>query len=618
MRRQLLWLVPLAGSAVLLINVIPSAGWQTDLKSRYLPLVRGLAFDGSGAIFAAGSQQGSFAVAKFATATGELLWRERLGKCCGAHGIVADSAGDVIAIGRLVVGNPNDAGVTVATVVKFKNATGDIVWRHDIPAFGGSALALDSGGNVVGVGTTPEELVIKLVAFKLSGSTGTEIWRQEFTGTAGWARGNAIAVDPADAVVVAGALGNTTTDEDAVVLKLDATTGAETWRYEIGGTSTNARDTSLGVAVDAAGDVITSGEIDNTGTGYDWFVAKLSGATGAEDWRHELDGANWGDGTHGGIAIDSTGDVVAAGLLRNVSGGDYSVVKIDGTTGSELWRYQITGTASLGEAVNVAVNPAGDVFAVGDLNNAVTEGDVTVVSLSGASGSELWRREFSGRRGAATPDGASFAAGTPAEAIAVDSDGSVVVGVTMNNGKRPGDRHFTVAKLTGASGDDAIAGDRFSFTDPGIPALRKIKFASKFGIGMSAENATDPRDGGAVLEIRNPTSGETTALSLPASNWTAPGTPAGLRGYKYLDPSGASPCRLVLIKPNRRLKLSCSGDQIGFSLDEASQGSLVVRLTTGSGPTARRYCTVFGGIVQDAPGSFVARDADAPIDCPFP
>jgi len=42
--------------------------------------------------------------------------------------------------------------------------------------------------------------------------------------------------------------------------------------------------------VDAAGDVIAAGELQNTGTGIDFAVVKLSGSTGTEIWRRLING----------------------------------------------------------------------------------------------------------------------------------------------------------------------------------------------------------------------------------------------------------------------------------------------------------------------------------------
>lgn len=136
--------------------------------------------------------------------------------------------------------------------------------------------------------------------------------------------------------------------------------------------------------------------------------------------------------------------------------------------------------------------------------------------------------------------------------------------------------------------------------------------------GMVVPSPSDPAApsaGGAVLEIVNPTTGERDAFTLPAANWKGLGNPAGSKGYRYADSAGAAgPCKTVVIQNGKRLRARCQGAGIDFSLDEAAQGGLGVKLTIGNGD---RYCMAFGGIIsKDEPGTFKAADAPAPAACP--
>jgi hypothetical protein len=66
------------------------------------------------------------------------------------------------------------------------------------------------------------------------------------------------------------------------------------------------------------------------------------------------------------------------------------------------------------------------------------------------------------------------------------------------------------------------------------------------------------------------------------------------------------------------LKAACRATMqpIPYSLDEPSQGSMAVQVTTGT----TTYCTRFGGVVTDsgATGKFLAKDAAPPSTCPVP
>ena len=113
----------------------------------------------------------------------------------------------------------------------------------------------------------------------------------------------------------------------------------------------------------------------------------------------------------------------------------------------------------------------------------------------------------------------------------------------------------------------------------------------------------------------NPATGEQATLPLPESGWTALGSPPGSSGYRYSDRHHLfGPCSQAIVTAHRTM-VRCSGPGIPFSLDEPSQGSLGVRVNTGSGALSR--CVLFGGdIKRDSPGSFLAETAHAPSSCP--
>ena len=113
---------------------------------------------------------------------------------------------------------------------------------------------------------------------------------------------------------------------------------------------------------------------------------------GAEAWAWQTSLSGTGSGAFYAAAVDSAGNVIAAGA----TGGDFTVVKLDGATGTELWRQTIKGASSGSNfAQAVAVDEAGNVVAAGSLTVlAVGETRIhawTVIKFDGASGTELWR-----------------------------------------------------------------------------------------------------------------------------------------------------------------------------------------------------------------------------------
>ncbi len=70
---------------------------------------------------------------------------------------------------------------------------------------------------------------------------------------------------------------------------------------------------------------------------------------------------------------------------------DFTVVKLAGATGAELWRKVTRGTASnsANDALTVVVDGAGDVVAAGFLTNTDTNSDFTVIKVRGTDGSDF-------------------------------------------------------------------------------------------------------------------------------------------------------------------------------------------------------------------------------------
>ena len=217
-------------------------------------------------------------------------------------------------------------------------------------------------------------------------------WQTEINGTANSTdRVLSVAVDAGGNVIAGGFIVNSGTGRDFAVVKLDGASGAELWRTEIAGTG-DFSDVVSSVAVDGAGNAIAGGRLSNSGTFDDIMVVKLDGASGAELWRAEIIGTANGADNVSSVAVDAGGDVIAGGFISN-SGtgfGDFAVVKLDGANGAELWRTGIDGTANFDDQVrSVAVDAGGNVIAGGVIRNSETGADFAVVKLDGADGSEL-------------------------------------------------------------------------------------------------------------------------------------------------------------------------------------------------------------------------------------
>jgi hypothetical protein len=274
-------------------------------------------------------------------------------------------------------------------------------------------------------------------------------WQTTINGTANrLAQAHAVAVDGAGDVLAAGLTANRGSFTDFTVVKLGGTNGAEQWRAVLTGTQNRRDDQASAVAVDAAGDVVAAGWTSNAGSGLDFTVVKLAGASGTEHWRYVFNGPANGDDQAYAVAVDGAGDVLAAGATQTPgTSTDFTVVKLAGSSGTELWHTILNGPAnSFDEAHAVAVDAAGDVVAAGLISHSSAQVDSFVIKLAGASGAEQWRAVLTG-----TAEGDD-----QASAVTIDAAGDVVAaGKTSNTGTRflP-HTDFTVIKRRGTDGGD--------------------------------------------------------------------------------------------------------------------------------------------------------------------
>jgi cysteine-rich repeat protein len=290
-----------------------------------------------------------------------------------------------------------------------------------------------------------------MAVYKLAGTTGDVRWSvSDLAGDApgGHDQAWAVALSGED-VIVAGVTENSVTSLDFTVIKLsDSGNGSEDWRYRL------PSGTAYSVAVDASGDVIAGGTAYNSLTSsHDFTVVKINGSTGGQIWRTQIDGSANGPEEAFAVAVDGNENVIAAGTTQNTGTAfDFTVVKLSGATGDEMWpapkKINGTATGSWDAARAIALLPVAgepdDVIAAGYTENSGTDADFTVYRLSGSNGATVWPKKIDGT---ATDEGAE---GDIAWSVAVDADRDVVAAGVIRDASSLND--FAVVKLRGGSG----------------------------------------------------------------------------------------------------------------------------------------------------------------------
>ena len=396
---------------------------------------------------------GSFDPGKELVIDPNLAWSTYLGGSDSDSGlnIATDAAGNVLVTGYTMSSgwasggfDTTHNGVQDAFVAKL-SATGAHLWSTYMGGSSsdwGRGIATDATGNVLVMGDTyssgwvsggfdtsfngiRDAFVVKLSA------TGAHLWSTYLGGSDSDSSGNGIAIDTAGNILVTGwtwssgwVSGGFDTSfngvDDAFVVKLSAT-GAHLWSTYLGGSD---GDEGLGIATDAAGNVLVAGHTFSSGWvsgGFDTsfngvddaFVVKLS-ATGAHLWSTYLGGSDYDRGED--IAADAAGNVLVTGYTMSsgwVSGGfdtslngssDAFVVKFS-ATGTHLWSTYLGGSSS-DSGSGIVTDAASNVLVTGSTSSSgwVSGGfdtslngssDAFVVKLS-ATGTHLWSTYLGG------------------------------------------------------------------------------------------------------------------------------------------------------------------------------------------------------------------------------
>ncbi len=359
------------------VKLSPSGGhlWSTYLGGSEDDLSRGIAVDMSGNALVTGETEssgwvsggwdtshggGSDAFVVKLSPSGDHLWSTYLGgsEDDRGYGIAVDAAGNALVTGRTyssgwVSGgwDTSHGGGWDAFVVRL-SPSGDHLWSTYLGGGEwdfGFGIAVDMSGNALVTGYTfssgwvsggwdtshggsYDGFVVKL------SPSGDHLW-SSYLGGSGTDYGYGIAVDAAGNALVTGrtdsagwvsggwdtSLGG---NYDGFVVKLSPS-GDHLWSTYLGGSE---HDYGKGIAVDASGNALVTGETGSSGwvsggwdTSYggdmDAFVVRLS-PSGDHLWSTYLGGSN---GDYGyGIAVDAAGNALVTGRTNSsgwVSGG---------------------------------------------------------------------------------------------------------------------------------------------------------------------------------------------------------------------------------------------------------------------------------------------------------
>ncbi|MBK9256192.1 MAG: SBBP repeat-containing protein [Saprospiraceae bacterium] len=454
--------------------------WAKSMGGTSSDIGIGIAVDGSGNVYTAGSFQGTadfdpgagtanltsagfqdIFVSKL-DANGNFLWAKSMGGTSSdiGIGIAVDGSGNVYTTGYFNGTIDFDPGAGMVNLSSAGNgdifvskldANGNFLWAKSMGGTGediGRGIAVDGSGNVY--------------------TTGNFAGTVDFDPGAGTAN-----------LISAGS-------RDIFVSKLDAN-GNFLWAKSMGGTGD---DYAIAIAMDGSGNVYTTGNFAGTvdfdpGAGTanlisagsrDIFVSKLD-ANGNFLWAKSMGGTAEDNGS--GIVVDGSGNVYTmgnfqgtadfdpgAGTANLISAGsrDIFVLKLD-ANGNFLWAKSMGGT-DIDNCYGIALDGSGNVYTTGyfqgtadfdpgagTANLTSAGGEDIFVSKLDANGNFLWAKSIGGT---ATDIGVS---------IAVDGSGNVHT-TGYFGGTVDFDPGAGTANLTSAGGEDIFV----SKLGPACPA----------------------------------------------------------------------------------------------------------------------------------------------------
>jgi hypothetical protein len=331
--------------------------------------------------------------------TGALLWTKRLGggsnSSTRGRGIYTDTSGNSIVIGHTIKAGgvalgpelgPNGPSTGYEYFIAKFDTSGNLLWTKEVG--GGAATSTYNYGGFVDTSGN-----IYVTGYTYSSSLGTQL------GTQG-----------------------ATTNFDSMIAKHDSS-GNLVWIKQLGG-GTNRGTQGVAVNADAFGNVYMAGLTNYTalgtqlGTNFgidNYFLTKLSAATGSLTWTVQIGSGAGGNDTEGyGVTTDTQGNIYATGLTNGTAFTqlgvhsttyDYFIAKHSPATGAIVWIKQVGGGGSSYTVGNpIQTDSAGNSYIVGSTDSASlgtqlrTHGttDDLFIAKHDPNGNLLWLNQVGG------------------------------------------------------------------------------------------------------------------------------------------------------------------------------------------------------------------------------
>ncbi len=314
-----------------------------------------------------------------------------------ARAVAVDSSGNIYVTG-FCEGSGTDADIVT---IKY-DSSGSQLWVALHNGSGnsgdaGNAIVVDTSGNVYVTGQSDETGTGDDIATIKYDNSGTQLWVALYNGTGSFSDyGSAIDVDSSGNVYVTGTSTGSGIDWDFATIKYDSS-GTQLWAKRYNGPG-NDLDDAKALATDSSGNVYVTGYSIGSGTEEDYATIKYDGS-GNQLWVARYDGPGNDYDEPEALAIDSSGNVYVTGYASvNWWEGGCTTLKYDGS-GNQLWATlydnPVYGPEGWGESI--AVDSSENVYVAAG-SSLVASGDYLTLKYN-SSGVQQWASTYDGPEG---------------------------------------------------------------------------------------------------------------------------------------------------------------------------------------------------------------------------
>jgi hypothetical protein len=304
---------------------------------------------------------------------GNIVWQRTMAGSSRGNdygvAVITDNQNNIFVAAALTSSN----GMFDFGVIKY-SSTGDFQWfshwdngLQDIP----TAMALDDSGNIIVVGATTSFSQQMNYAIVKWNSNGTRIWATEYDFAGLYDFATAVVKATANNIVVTGASASATNNWDYATILINGQGQIQNVNRitvpEIG------LDQPLAITRNLQGNTFITGYTEVNGN-KNIQTIKLNNNFGLE-WVKTFDGGL--DDVAKTIGVDDFGNVYIGGYTKNTDQKEKSIVIKYDANGNELWQKKMLNEAK-SEVAEVQVLPSGEVYVVGQLQQANNQEIVTI------------------------------------------------------------------------------------------------------------------------------------------------------------------------------------------------------------------------------------------------